>query len=74
MTECCYKTHREDPQSFKKIVYVSTFPIVPWEYERNIQSTSQYAARVLIQFTKKCKCNRKILLFFALTVLSYSIK
>ena len=35
MTQCGCKTHREDPQNFPKIDAVSTYSIVPWEYELN---------------------------------------
>ena len=27
MIQCCYKTHREDPQSFPKIDAISTFQV-----------------------------------------------
>ena len=39
MSQCCYKTHKEDSQTFSKIDI--NIPIVAWEYEKNIQPISQ---------------------------------
>ena len=38
MTQCDYKSHREDFQTFPKIDAVSSMPIVASEYEGNTPS------------------------------------
>ena len=52
MAQCCYGTHRLDCQNFPKIDAVSTFAIIPWEYERDNQPISHAAREFAVKRTQ----------------------